>query len=104
MEKNYKINYRIIFYKDLNSISNYIKNELKNEIAANNLIDLVEKELIKRSKNPTIYESYESEKSRKEQYYKLVVKNYIIFYVVHDDTMEVRRMLYGKRNIDKLIY
>lgn len=31
------------------------------------------------------------------------VKNYTIFYVVKDNTMEVRRILYSKRNLDKFI-
>lgn len=61
MEKKCKIKYKNTFYKDLNSISNYIKNELENEIAANNLLDLVEKEIIKRAKDPIIYELYESD-------------------------------------------
>ncbi len=36
-------------------------------------------------------------------YYRINVRNFSIFYVVIDNTMEVRRILYSKRNIDELI-
>ena len=104
MEKRYKIKYKSAFYKDLISISNYIKNELQNEIAANNLVDLVEEEIIKRAKNPIIYEQYESNINSTERYYKIHIKNYIVFYVVYDDIMEVRRIMYNRRNFTSLLY
>lgn len=42
-------------------------------------------------------------KKRQYTYYKIYVKNYIVFYTVKGDTMEVRRILYSRRNFDKLI-
>ena len=35
--------------------------------------------------------------------YRIYVKNYMIFYVVIDDVMEVRRILYNKRNLPRSI-
>ena len=35
MEKKYKIKYLPLFYKDLDYITDYIKYQLRNEIAAN---------------------------------------------------------------------
>lgn len=46
-------------------------------------------------------ESYELFPSRAERsfvYYRIYVNHYIIFYVVDGDIMEVRRILYGKRD------
>ena len=34
---------------------------------------------------------------------KIAAKNYTIFYIVKDNTMEIRRILYSRRNFDKLI-
>jgi len=42
-------------------------------------------------------------KIRNYPYYRINVRNFSIFYVVIDDTMEVRRLLYSKRNIDELL-
>lgn len=104
MEKKYQIIYDELFDKDFESILIYIRNELKNEIAASNLANLVWSEIENRAKNPIIYEQYKSYKNRDEIFYKLYIKNYTVFYVVTEDTMEIRRMIYSKRNLDKLIY
>ena len=76
---------------------------LKNRIAAENFYDEVIKEIEKRSENPEGFEKYMSTQKRKNTYYRIYVKNYTIFYVVKGNTMEVRRILYSKRNFDKLI-
>lgn len=44
-----------------------------------------------------------STRNRKNTYYRIYVKNYIIFYIVRDDVMEIRRMLYSKRNFNHFI-
>ncbi|EPI49529.1 hypothetical protein HMPREF1576_01431 [Gardnerella pickettii JCP7719] len=41
--------------------------------------------------------------TREHPYYRINVRNFSVFYVVIDDTMEVRRLLYSKRNIDVLL-
>lgn len=48
-------------------------------------------------------EEYISFKNRKQVYYRIYVKNYIIFYTIKDDEMEVRRILYSKRNFNNYI-
>ena len=55
MEK-YNIKYLPLFYKDLNKITDYIIKKLNNEIAANNLLDEIEKEIKNRSLNPESFE------------------------------------------------
>lgn len=101
--KPYKIMYLPIFERDLNSIIEYIIYKLKNREAALSLLDKVEHAIIERAKNPLLFEKYNSIKERKYPYYRIYVGNFIIFYVVINDTMEVRRMIYGKRNIEKII-
>ena len=40
---------------------------------------------------------------RRYPYYRIQVKNYTIFYVVIGNTMEVRRIIYSRRNLQNLI-
>jgi len=101
--KKYYIKYLPLFYKDLNKITKYINHKLNNRIAADNLISEVKQKIEKRAYNPISYEKYSSSTKRKNIYYKLYIKNYIVFYIVKDNIMEIRRILYNKRNFDKLI-
>ena len=100
----YTIKYSATFVSQFNNILKYIVNNLKNKIAAENFYNEVIKEIEKRSGNPESYEKYMSTRKRKNTYYRIYVKNYTIFYTVtNNNTMEVRRILYSRRNFDKLI-
>lgn len=103
MEKKYNIKYLPSFYRDLDAITDYIKYELQNEVAANRLVDEIENEIIKRLQNPKSFEKFQTRRKRLNVYYRIYVKNYTIFYVVKDNTMEERRIIYSKRNFEKLI-
>ena len=103
MKNDYKIKYSSLFFDDLTKIISYIKHELKNSVAANNLVNEVEKSILERLDCPTAYEAYKSLKNRKNTYYRIYIKNYTIFYVVKDNIMEVRRILYSKRNFKDTI-
>jgi len=101
--KQYIITYLPLFYKDLNKITKYINNKLNNRIAAENLITEIKQKIEKRAYNPISYKKYSSSTKRKHTYYRLYVKNYTIFYIVKDNIIEIRRILYSKRNFDNLI-
>jgi len=103
VSKKYKVIYLPLFYKDLGNIVNYIAYDLNNVSAAQNLLDEIQTVIETRTLCPTSYEKYYSNRKRKNTYYRIYVKNYVIFYVVHNDIMEVRRILYNKRNLDTLI-
>lgn len=99
----YTIKYTSTFINQFNNILKYFIHKLKNNIAAENFYNDVITEIEKRSANPDNFEIYKSNKKRKTPYYRIYVKNYIIFYVVTDNTMEIRRILYSKRNFNNLI-
>jgi hypothetical protein len=67
------------------------------------LIAETERAISERLKAPESFRKYESQKDREYPYYRIHVKNYIVFYVVISDTMEVRRFLYNRRNIADII-
>ena len=109
VEKNYKVRFLPLFEWDLTEITDYISYNLKNPQAANLLVDEVEKSIRERLACPESFEVYPSVKDRKYPYYRIFVKNFIIYYVVIDDEadefkiMEVRRILYSKRDKRKFI-
>lgn len=87
----------------MDNITDYIRYKLANEIVANNFVNEVEEEINQRLYNPDSYEKYQSIRKRKNIYYKIYIKNYIIFYTVKNKTMEVRRILYSKRDINQFV-
>lgn len=104
MAKNkYTIRYTDTFIKQFNNTLKYFIYKLQNKIAAENFYNEVITEIEKRSENPESFEKYKSRRKRKNTYYRIYVKNYTIFYVVKNNTMEIRRILYSRRNFDNLI-
>ena len=101
--KNYKLRYLPIFSDDLFEVASYISNQLNNPQAAEKLVNDVEKAILERLKMSLSFEPFKSKKKRKDIYYRIYVGNYTIFYVVIDDVMEVRRILYSSRDFDNLI-
>lgn len=99
----YTIKYTATFINQFDNISKYFMYKLKNKIAAENFYNEVITEIEKRSENPEGFEKYRSSRKRKNTYYRIYVKNYTIFYIVKDNTMEIRRILYSKRNFENLI-
>lgn len=105
---NYHIRYLPLFFDDLNDITSYIKNELSNLKAANDLVDAVEDAILKRLPVCESFEPYHSKRERKYTYYRIYVKNYVVYYVVIDDegpdkVMEVRRLLFNKQDMENII-
>jgi addiction module RelE/StbE family toxin len=103
MAKNYGLLYSPLFYADLDKITDYILYELKNVPAATELIANIEAAIKQRLASPLQAAVYASFAERPHPYRRIIVGNYLIFYVVIDDTMIVRRMLYGRRDIDRIM-
>lgn len=101
--KRYKLSILPLFEDDLNEIVDYITYRLKNPVAAENFVDEVEAEINARLSCAEAFEPYYSAREREHPYYRIQVRNYTIFYVVIGDTMEVRRILYSRRDLKKHI-
>lgn len=102
-QPQYKLRYLPLFWGDLDSAVAYIANVLKNPIAADNLLDSVEAKILDYSKSPTIAPIYKTTCERPLPYYWFEVGNYMVFYVVIDDVMEMRRFLYGARDLTRML-
>ena len=86
----------------------YIAETLQNPKAANDLLNDAENAIFERLPIAESFEPYHSAKHRRYKYYRIYVKNYIVYYVVIDDEgpdkiMEVRRFLYNKQNQKELV-
>jgi plasmid stabilization system protein ParE len=100
---DFELRYSPLFYDDLGRITDYILLDLKNEIAAKTFIYDVETAIKKRLKDPLQTAIYPSMHRRQYEYRRILVGNYLIFYVVIERTMIVRRLLYGRRDLDKIL-
>ena len=101
--KKYKLSFLPLFEADLIEITDYISNNLNNPEVALRLVDDIEIEINRRLEIPLAFAPYPTSKNRPYPYYRINIRNFSVFYVVIGDTMEVRRVLYAKRNIDNLL-
>ena len=104
----YNLRYLPLFYEDLEQKVVYIAVNLGNEKAANDLLDAVEKAILERQPVAEAFEPYHSLRERRYPYYRIYVKNFVVWYVVindegEDKIMEVRRFLYNKQDRDNLL-
>lgn len=86
--------------KDLKNTVAYISNELKNKQAAFNLISLVEKNVESLKEMPERYAIVNDEFLAREGFRFIAIKNYLLFYVVHNEnkTVVIQRFLYARRD------
>ncbi len=108
VDTKYILRYLPLFYEELEEKVVYIAKTLKNPQAANDLLNSVESAILERLPNAESFEPYRSLKERRYPYYRIYVKNFVIYYVVIDDEgpkkiMEVRRFLHNRQNRDSKI-
>lgn len=108
MDSKYKLRYLPLFYEDLEEKLLYIAEELQNVKAANDLLTEVEHAILERQPIAEAFEVYHSLKERRYPYYRIYVGNFVVYYVVIDDEdvdkiMEVRRFLYNRQDVCRLL-
>ena len=107
MESKFELRYLPLFFEDVNEVVTYIRDVLQNQIAAQRLISDVEKAILERLPSAESYMPYPSSKDRDNPYYTIRVRNFTVFYVVLEEgnsrIMEVRRFLYNRRDLKKLL-
>lgn len=98
----YELRYLPLFWDDLNEAVSYIADVLRNPNAAARLLDQTEEGILRHRQSPTMCTVYHSETERPLPYYWFAVGNYMVFYVVRGNVMEVRRFLYGSRDLTRI--
>jgi addiction module RelE/StbE family toxin len=89
--------------KDLAAISDYISLTLNAPQAAFNFLDMLEKSIAKLPENPFAHRLYSPLKPVATEYRVMTVKNYLVFYTVLEGAIEIHRVVYKKRDLNKLI-
>lgn len=103
IKKHYSLRFLNLFYEDLNGIVDYICDELCNTDAARRLVNDDESAINKRLTHPESFEPLKTKKHRQFPYYRIYDRGFTIFYVVIDDVMEIRRMLYNHSDWEALL-
>lgn len=103
--ENYHIQYTPLAFEDLDEIDRYITNTLCNEQAAEHLISVMEKVIGQLKQFPRIGSEVEDAYLSARGYRKLVVDNYLIFYLINDTqrAVVIMRILYGAREYHNLL-
>ncbi len=94
----YNIEYSKESKGDLIRIKQYIKYNLQEPETVNKLISKIRKSIKTLKDNPEIYAIIDDEIIRKLEIRKLIVDNYILFYRIKEDSIEIIRIMYGRRN------
>lgn len=97
-----------MFYDDMEEIVDYIVYILKNPDAADYIVDRIFEAIDEWLPIADRFKKYESSHEFHYDYYTINVSNFKIFYVVKDDdpnmkVMEVRKVLYNRRDLQRLI-
>jgi len=97
---NYFPNITDLAEEDILSTVKYITNDLKNPIAANNLLDEIERHEKNLENNPYIYPLVNDDYLAEKGLRLIVIKNYLMFFIINEDSkiVNVMRFLYGRRN------
>jgi addiction module RelE/StbE family toxin len=73
------------------------------EQAALKYYDLIVDEISTLATMPERYSLVKDTQLRLRGYRKLLIKNYIVFYVINGNDVEIRRILYAKRQYENLL-
>lgn len=103
LENKYILRYLPKYAEDLDEIIDYIANKLHSPESAINLLNKIENAILERVNYPLSFEPFPSNRKRKHEYYRIYIDNFIVYYVVFDNIMEVRRILYKSRDTDRII-
>ncbi len=94
----YNIEYSKESKQDLIGIKQYIKYNLQEPETSQKLISKIRNEINNLKSNPEIYAIIDDGLIKKLEIRKLIVDNYIVFYRIKNNNIEIVRVMYGRRN------
>lgn len=91
--------------EDLDEIYGYIFGTLSAAMAADKLVDHIEKAIMRLKEYPFYCQYVLDEPLKTRGYRKLIVENYLVFYLVNEAEEEVviMRILYGASNYQNIL-
>lgn len=103
MGKKFKLRYLELAQSDLLDIVSYISNQLSAPQAATSLVDKFDRAISRLELYPFSGHPYVKKQKLEDEYRFLVVDHYLVFYAVDDNVVEIRRIIYGRRNYENLL-
>ena len=98
----HKIVYLPLAESDLMDALGYIAYTLGAPKAARNLLAEFDKTVQRIAEFPYACELYRTDRPMNDEIRKVSVKNYVLYYAVFQDCVEIRRFLYGKRDRSRI--
>jgi toxin ParE1/3/4 len=99
----YKIHYLPLALNDLKDIVHYITDTLESPRVAENFISKLNKEVKKIADNPFRCRLYICSETLKYDYRILHINNYSLFYIVENKKIEIHRIIYSRRDIERIL-
>ncbi|HOS34146.1 MAG TPA: type II toxin-antitoxin system RelE/ParE family toxin [Spirochaetota bacterium] len=102
---NYSIKFTGLANRDLEDIFSYISNELDSRNVAIKLLNKIESKIDSLKDFPYSCPTVTNSLLQNYEYRKLIVDNYIIFYIIDEEKKNIiiMRCLYGARNLNELL-
>jgi plasmid stabilization system protein ParE len=90
---------------DIEEIYAYIAHTLQAPHAAEALLGKIDTAINSIPQNPYLYPKSYNEILAAKGYHRVIVKNYLIFYLIDDTerTVNIMRVLYGSRDLEELL-
>ncbi|HHX61621.1 MAG TPA: type II toxin-antitoxin system RelE/ParE family toxin [Epulopiscium sp.] len=105
MENNYSVKMTPKAVTDLDNIYGYISEELFAVSTAENILERLETGIMRLKEFPFSCNYVADEFLRNKGYRKLIIDNYIVFYLVDEGKKQliIMRVLYGKQKYEDLL-
>jgi len=99
--KKYNVRYSPQAVEDLQSINDYIAIDLFAPMTANKLVGKIQKQVKELKDMPYRFSKFEGEELNEFEIHKAIVDNYLIIYLVDDDskTVVILRVVYSGMDI-----
>jgi addiction module RelE/StbE family toxin len=104
-EYNYRVKFTPKAEEDLDEIYGYIYGTLSAALAADTLVDHIETAVMRLKEYPFSCQYVLDEPLKARGYRKLIVDNYLVFYLVEelDKEVVIMRILYGATNYQDIL-
>lgn len=101
----YRLEYLPIAKQDMTDIARHISHELANPVAAERLANEMIEAADKLTDFPYLHPAYYPIRPLQQEYRRLLVKNYVMFYSVDEaqKIITIARVIYARRDYEKLL-
>ena len=101
---SFQIKETSLFSRDFRRALQYIAGELGNPQAAESLLNELDQIKEQLALFPYSSELYYTDRPIRDELRKVPVKGYVLYYTVKDDTVEIRRLIHGRRDRSHIAY